>query len=1088
MNTFNLSKSLTTMVRSLGIAFTCAGVVSAGDFYNGGNYSVDRPIDAVSFVNAGSFAADTFDIFATRNTLTYTNFGTIQATYGMEFQTVDSKGIRQPSATIFNADRAVIEGLGIELRPDYLAGHNYTFGDGGYLSLNATNIINRGRISVSFWGDLSAAGQQVDLTRSTLTTLNRDQAENGSVVRGDPINIAYTPGGVQNLYWGYWNTDIDFASFATPKSVRTTYPTATNPIVVTNILADIDISYLASVDRVPGDPTTNPNWRGYSIKTAGSPALTYVQTNQLTPTNNRINAVFIINRNSNILASARVGGTGRLSVTLGYLNTNNTEGSVEFESLNILETFTTAPTNIYGWDQRSPSTAVPDNIQVSRNAGRPIPLSRADRTHIGNELDPLNPLSRSNLLSKYLNESRSGANSLFTKDLFTTAYFGLLTNGVAYTNTVLNTNYMAYAFGITSLPSQIPNLSNGSLGGTQGGFGGWYSFYQSQTPFASSTNLAGRVRVKADNLKLDDARIRAHGIVNLQAKHVTSSANTSIAAPYANYDLGSTNGTLVYRGFSPIGQPNLTGTIKVFVTSWTNTAEFPDPAAAAAPVDPAAGTGTGTIATLVGDTHFRVMIIDANIDPLETRGELVGLKLRATNLTTVDPILYQVPNVDAIQTTYPDGFSGASSISGNEQVAPITENWTNQGSFELVGPIGVSSRTFPMLKTLTNSSDIIGERVALGVGQSKPLSYIANTGSIISSGYMGLGASVLHHAGRIEGGNVIDLAVDSLVLAGTSSIVAGGGLNITAKDLDASAGGAISTPNLITLNVSDKFLAPAGKVLALEAAGVTLTSNATSNDLSGVSVSVSAGRFQTAFVDWPGLDRGTEAASFTNNSAIAALVLTIGEYGRADIRASGSGDRALYTKRLELNGDFSQLINVTNNSFDAEGLASALSIGSNTRLYYSIVSVNGIELAGPVLDGELGGRLRLVRISGANGGPVSVAVGNGYVVEASWAVRYSVSLDSDGDGLVNALDATPFSGAVVTTKAIEIQGKPYLEISWDAAAKTEYQILAQEPAVDSTWTGLSRMSNTSGSSKVLKFYDPLDQGTGAKAYRILYKP
>ena len=141
MNTFNLFKSLTTMVRSLCIAFTCAWVVSAGDFYNGGNYSVDRPIDAVSFVNAGSFAADTFDIFATRSTLTYTNFGTIQATYGMDFLTVDSKGIRQPSATIFNADRAVIEGLGTALRPNYLAGHNYTFGDGGYLSFNATNII-----------------------------------------------------------------------------------------------------------------------------------------------------------------------------------------------------------------------------------------------------------------------------------------------------------------------------------------------------------------------------------------------------------------------------------------------------------------------------------------------------------------------------------------------------------------------------------------------------------------------------------------------------------------------------------------------------------------------------------------------------------------------------------------------------------------------------------------------------------------------------------------------------------------------------------------------------------------------------------
>jgi hypothetical protein len=545
---------------------------------------------------------------------------------------------------------------------------------------------------------------------------------------------------------------------------------------------------------------------------------------------------------------------------------------------------------------------------------------------------------------------------------------------------------------------------------------------------------------------------------------------------------------MIYRGLNPVGQPNLTGIIKVFVTSWTNTAEFPDPAAAAATSDPNAGTGTTTPVNLLADTHFRVMIIDADIDPLKTTGELVGLKLRATNLTTVDPILYQVPDVDAIPTTYPDGFSGASSISGNEQVAPVTEHWINQGSFELIGPLGVSSRTFPMLKTLSNSSDILGERVVLGVGQTTALSYITNTGSIISSGYMGLGASVLHHAGRIEGGNVIDLAVDSLVLAGTNSIETGGGLNITAKNLDAIAGGAISTPNLITLNVSDKFVAPAGNVLALAAAGVTLKGNATSNDLSGVSISVSAGRFQTAFVDWPGLNRGTEAAGFVNNSAIAALVLTIGEYGRADIRASGSGDRALYTKRLELNGDFSQYINITNKTFDADGLASALSIDSNTRLYYSIVSVNGIELSGPVLDGALGGRLRLVRISGANGGPISLAVGNGYVVEASWAVRYSVSLDSDGDGLVNALDATPFSGAVVTTKAIQIQGKPYLEISWDAAANTEYQILAQEPAVDSTWTGLSRMSNTSGSSKVLKFYDPLDQGTGAKAYRILYKP
>ena len=1082
------------MVRSLILAMACSWVAVAGDFYNGGNYSVDRPIDAVSFVNAGTFSADLFDLFATRNTLNYTNLGTIQASYGMEFQNVNSAGFRYPSQNIVNGDRAVIEGIGSAIFGfGYPDGQSYTYGDGGYLIFKATNIVNRGRISVSFWGDLSASGQQVDLTRSSLTTLNRTSPEFGRFASLEGgIHVANSPGGVENLYWGYSTVAVDFASFATARPVRTTYTTAATNIVVTNILANVDISYLAAIDRVPGNPIDNPeNWVGDGISSAGFPpvpALVYIQTNQLTATNNRINAVFIINRNSNIVASASVDGTRGLSVTLGYLNTNNTAGSVEFESLRIVESFTTAPTNLYGWDYRTPNTAVPYNIRLTRNVGVSIPINRAERAVISDELNPLNPISKSNLLSRYLNDSRSGANSRFTRDLFTTGYFGLLTNGVAYTNLVSTNDYMAYSFAITSLPSKIPNPTNSSYGSVIRALGRRYFGSQSQSSFGYATNLAGRVRIDADNLNLEDARIRAHGVVNIKAKHVTSSATTSIAAPYAQYDLGSTNGTMIYRGLNPVGQPNLTGIIKVFVTSWTNTAEFPDPAAAAATSDPNAGTGTTTPVNLLADTHFRVMIIDADIDPLKTTGELVGLKLRATNLTTVDPVLYTVPDVDALPTTYPDGFSGASSISGTEQVAPVTENWINQGNFELIGPIGVSSRTFPMLKTLSNSSDILGERVALGVGQTTALSYITNTGSIISSGYLGLGASVLHHAGRIEGGNVIDLAANSLVLAGTNSIVTGGGLNITAKNLDASAGGAISTPNLITLNVSDKFVAPAGNVLALAAAGVTLKGNVSSNDLSGVSVSVSAGRFQTAFVDWSGVNRGTEAAGFLNNSAIAALVLTIGEYGRADIRASGSGDRALYTKRLELNGDFSQFINITNKTFDAEGLASALSIDGNTRLYYSIVSVNGIELSGPVLDGALGGRLRLVRISGANGGPISLAVGNGYVVEASWAVRYSVSLDSDGDGLVNALDSTPFSGAVVTTKAIEIQGKPYLEISWDAAANTEYQILAQEPAVGSTWTGLSRMSNTSGSSKVLKFYDPLDQGTGAKAYRILYKP
>jgi len=1087
---------LTSMVRTLLVAAAGGLAASAADFYNGGSYLVDRPIDAVSFVNAGTFTARTSDIFATRNTENFTNLGTISASLGMEFQRVDARGFRFPSQSIVNGDRAVIEGIGQAiLTVGYPEGQGYTFGDGGYLTLNADSIVNRGRISVSFSGDLSVKGQQVDLSRSILTTLNRRTPELGRIVSLEGnVTVANFPGGIENLYWGYWTTPVEFASFATRRQVTTSYPTSTNPVVVTNILANIDISYLAAIDRVPGDPVANPrNWIPDGISSSGLPpvpALAYIQTNQLTATNNRINAVFIINRNSNVLATASVDGMRPLSVTLAYLNTNNTAGSVDLESLLITESFTTAPTNIYAWDYRAPASAAPYNVRITRNVGVNIPITRADRARIGNELDPLNPISRSNLLSTYLNDSRSGANSVFVRDLFTTGYYGLLTNGVAYTNTVSTNDYMAYSFAITSLPSKIPNPTNSTYASLIQAVGGRVQGAQSQSPFGYATNLAGRVRVQADNLRLEDARIRAHGVVNLQAKHVTSSANTSIAAPYANYDLGSTNGTLEYRGLNPVGQPNLTGVVKVFVMAWTNTAEFPDPAAAAATTDPTAGTGTATPSNLLADTHFRVMIVDADIDPFRYTGELVGLKLRAVNLTTADPVLYQVPEVDAPPSRYPDGFDGASSLAGTEQVAPITENWINQAPFRLIGTLGVSSRTFPRLRTLTNTSDILGNQVSLGLGQGGRLSSLVNSGSIQSSGYMGLGATVLTNSGILNAGNVLDLLADSLVLSGTNLIASGGRLNLTAKTLNAGDGGAIRSRSVLSLNVSDRFVTPnaPGKVLALQAAGVSLSGNAATNDLSGLSIALGAGRFESGFLEWPGLDRGTETAGLVNNSAIAALVLTIDEFGRVDLRASGSGERAIYTRRLEFNGDFGQYFNTTNRTFDAAGLASALTFDGNIRLYYSIVSINGIELSGPVLDGALGGRLRLVRIANANGGPVTTEVGHGFVVEAPWSVRYSASLDSDGDGVVNAIDATPFSGAVITTQAVELLGRPYLEISWDAAGNTDYQILAQEPAVGTEWIRLSRLSNPTASPKVLKFYDALDQGSGAKAYRVVYQP
>jgi hypothetical protein len=48
--------------------------------------------------------------------------------------------------------------------------------------------------------------------------------------------------------------------------------------------------------------------------------------------------------------------------------------------------------------------------------------------------------------------------------------------------------------------------------------------------------------------------------------------------------------------------------------------------------------------------------------------------------------------------------------------------------------------------------------------------------------------------------------------------------------------------------------------------------------------------------------------------------------------------------------------------------------------------------------------------------------------------------------------------------------------------------MANEPAAGTAWTRIGSISNSNTSSKVLKFYDPMSQGTGAKTYRVVYTP
>jgi hypothetical protein len=1070
-----------------GLVASSLGVLAQSSFYNGGSFTVDRPIDAASFVNDGSFNVFTSDIFATRNTRTFINRGDITAYLGFEMLTVDSNGSRTPATSIQNAQGASILALGstalqIGFFPE---GQGYTFGEGGYLSLKAASVVNRGEIAVSYWGDLAIDGTTVDLRRSSLLTLSRGELEETSFAYLNPpqMHVGVNPAGIRSRNWAFYSTRVALDSFATPITETETFPTPDGPVNVIRTNAEISLRYISSTTVPPTDPATDPTgWRPVRLATTPiSTALAYVQTNVVSGTNNSINAVFIINRNPNVIVSAAVDGTQPLQAKFGYTVTNNTDGSVDFRSVVITENWTqNYPTNLpYARDYNYANAMIPAYVTIGVQPGVRIPITRQDRQFLSNPLDPNNPLARTNLM-ELLGESASGANASFTPKLFTDGYFELITNSLPYTNLVTTNDYMSYEFSLTSLPSQNPSPTNSSLlsffGNFFGGFGGGLP------EIAFATNLAGRVRLEAEDLDLRDTRIRAGGVVRINARNVTASRNTSIAAPYAWYDLAATNGTLVYQGLNPIGQPNLNGTVRVMVMAWTNTVDFPDPRS----------TDTNTTTTLQGATFFRVMVVDADFQALQTEGELIYLKLRATNLTTVDPIRFTIPDPDLVSTLFPSVDPAAVVVSGAEQVAPITRNWINQSDFTVAGNIGVTSRSFPRLRTLENSGNISAVRVAFGPDSASSLDGIVNSGIIASRGFMNLSAGSFTNTGVLFANNVLSLSARTLHLGGSRvNINSGGRLTVSADNLIVESGGIISTPGILVLDVTNRFKAPEGfadgpRFLTLSGLGVELTRNATQNDLSGVNVNVAAGRFETASVSWAGTDRGTERTGFSNNSALGALTLDVGEFGLIQIRSSSGAPAALYVRRLELGPGF--LDYITNGVVDFEGLASVLEIDPSIRVYYNVVTVNGREISQTLLDGAYNGRLRLISSAGSTGGSLTLDLGAGYSVTAPWGFRYSATEDSDGDGLVNAADSTPFSGAVVSTQVVQLNGRPYFEISWKAASNTAYRILVNELSSNAGWTTLSSLSNTTSAAKLLKFYDPMDRGTGAKTYRVVYTP
>jgi hypothetical protein len=428
-------------------------------------------IDALAFANYG-----TFNIFAGsglvpydfQNTLHYTNRGVMQASPGFRFDTSYSKGSRVPALSFHNESGS-------------------TIAVDSWLSVHADQIRNQGLLSAQAAGMIFLSGGNVNVSRSGLGI--QPPQPSGSFV--GETNFLTDPD-IFDWYWGgLTNSPYDSTDF---------------------FLELPDGSFL--VQSPQHIVTTATGGLGFTSVGLFNP-VSAIHTNQISPTNFVVQAVFVGMPDDNYNANLRFGppsfvtGLRPIFVELAMTDTN----IISDETINH---------RLYFTDRLASSTnyVMAENLRTG-NTFRPAiyELGRTPPMGFGGGGPGNTPIDA----------------ALFNNPEFEE---GPITNFWAAYGAIISSG------GASGIPP-------------------W--------PQASITNTSGRVEIEADVLNLERTRIRANGVVSMKTKHLASSERTVIDSPHLLYQLASTNGTLRIENLAKESVVRQSGTVVAWSALWTNT-------------------------------------------------------------------------------------------------------------------------------------------------------------------------------------------------------------------------------------------------------------------------------------------------------------------------------------------------------------------------------------------------------------------------------------------------------------------------------------------------------------------------------------
>lgn len=612
-----------------------------------------------------------------------------------------------------------------------------------------------------------------------------------------------------------------------------------------------------------------------------------------------------------------------------------------------------------------------------------------------------------------------------------------------FVSPVVTNEYAAYSAFVDNIASRPPNIPAGTV-----------------------TNLPGRIEVFADSLDVSKTRFRADGLLNLNAKHLINSSNAVVDCENLSYTLGSTNGNLKIQSLAQESVARLKGSNYVWSGLWTNQQN------------------------MVFENY------DTNSTP-PARADItnvVEVRIYAMILYAGD-LLTQVPVIVNALVTH------STNVVVNDTMTVVQSFWIDGQSFTLNGGITFSNTFFtdtmghtvvvslenwvgtnaPSLKFFTNNGTLkIPSEAHFGDDRAVPYDVFVNRGAI--SAY---GQTINSDYSEIAGVNSAAAGFTLITRSGkveAGSITSGSDAQFYADVLKFNQS-TVETDSRLDLTVTNSLFdtgGGAGNSFSCRD-GFRLLIKPLTGDLLGTSVESVAPTFAQVNHLWAGADRGASAAGFLNNTALGTLSVTPGdleaEFPPLFLFAGTEGNNGLYVDVLDL----SQLLDYQNE----------LQIEPNLVIYYAAAKLgftpplsNGVaQLPEEYLNGQFGGRLQWVPDFAGPNSSVAV-VSNGVSILVNKALRNSLALDSDSDGIPNGLDFFPFNSALVAQLGMVNQPALTAVLSWNAAVQKVYQVQAATNYAAPTWQTVTYYTNTAPTNGTVTIQIPVPAGTLQQFYRV----